>query len=204
MRLINLVIGLFLLLPWWAALGVLGALIVGLVLYARRLFSRVVRNVTDEIVAQGTPLTDAVVSIHSVQRTGVPARPSPFDSGPEDEDYEPDLDGTWSAEDGEFFLIDATIAPQHPDAVWMPGNLSLIRADFEPEEPLEACLEVGLLHSAEIFRDGRFVPLGDEEVTGPQRLRMLFAATPGIAEAKFAYHFNYFGRLQLPTAVAAH
>jgi hypothetical protein len=200
----RLIIGLFLLLPWWAALGVLAAIVLGFWLYAKHLLNRMVSNVTEDIVAQGTPLVDAVVSVHSVQPTGVPEQPSPFDSDPEDEHYDPDLDGNWTAEDGEYFLVDATIAPQQPDAVWTPGNLSLIRADFEPEEPLEACMEVGLLHSAEIFRDGRFVPFGDEEVTGPQRLRMLFASTPGMADAKFAYHFNYFGRVQLPTAVAAH
>jgi hypothetical protein len=200
----KLIIDLFLLLPWWAALGVLAALFIGFRLYAKHLFNRMMNNVTEDIVAQGTPLVDAVVSVHSVQPTGVPEQPSPFDSDPEDEHYDPDLDGNWTAEDGEFFLVDATIAPQQPDVVWTPGNLSLIRADFEPEEPLEACMEVGLLHSAEILRDGRFVPLGEGEVTGPQRLRMLFAATPGMAEAKFAYHFNYFGRVPLPTAVAAH
>jgi hypothetical protein len=197
-QLVNLVIGLFQLLPWWAAMAVLAGLVLGTVLYARRLMGRMLGDITRDIVAQGARLSDAVVSVHSVELTQALGQSSQFDSRPGDEDYDPDLDGNWSEEDGRFYWVDATIAPQQPDATWTPSELSLVRADFEPEEELEACMEVGLMHSLEIYRNGEFAPYVGDEVAGPQRLRMLFVADPEMREAKFAYHFNYFGSLELP------
>jgi hypothetical protein len=61
---------------------------------------------------------------------------------------------------------------------------------------------MGLVRSLEVKRGGAFVAQGSGNVVGPQRLRILFAVPHGLVNAKFAYHFTYFGSLILTAPVA--
>jgi hypothetical protein len=58
------------------------------------------------------------------------------------------------------------------------------------------------LHTLEVWRNGRFEAQGSQNVTGTQRLRMLFAVPTDMPEAKFAYHFTHFGKVALPAHLA--
>lgn len=202
LRILMFVVDLFVLLPWWGALGVLAAIGVGLYLLGHYIVHRIFKDTVQAVLDQGKPLQGALATVHSVQPAVPPAESSPFDSTPDDEDYDPDLDGNWGEEDGFFFRIDATITPKTPDTSWKPSALSIVPADFEPSEDLEFSEHTALLHSVEIQRNGRFEPLGDESVTGPQRVRLLIAVPSELQDAKFAYFFTYFGRVTIPAALA--
>lgn len=203
LRLMILVVDLFRLLPWWGALVVLAAAAVGFQALGRYLMHRLHREVSEAVMAQGTPLADAIVEVHSVEPAETPMAPSLIGFDPDDENYDPDLDGELFREDGHYFWIEATIAPHDPQAAWDPSALSLVDAGFEPREELEFCRETALLHAVEVWRNGEFVPQGPAEVTGPQRLRLLFAAPAGMTHARFAYHFTCFGHVTLPSEVFA-
>jgi hypothetical protein len=198
MRLILLVVNLFALLPWWAALGVIAAMVVGLMLLGKYLVYRLFRDCVAAVANQGAALKNAAATVHSVTPTEAPQEASPFDLDPEDENYDEDLDGNWQNEEADFYWIEVTIAPAQDDVDWNPSALSLVAADFEPSEELEACAEMCALHSLEKLRDGKFRKFGEGMVTGEQRLRLLIAAPPGLRDVKFAYFFEYFGELVLP------
>jgi hypothetical protein len=102
-----------------------------------------------------------------------------------------------------FFWIDATISPESPDTIWAPTSLTVVNANWSPAEDLEICLETGIPHTIEAWRNGSFEPFTSGSLTGPQRLRMLFAVPEDSKHVKFQYHFTCFGRLELPKGVPA-
>jgi hypothetical protein len=162
-RLVIFVVDLFLLLPWWGAVGVLVLLAVGLWALAHHAVRQLRRN---------------------------------------DEYFDPDTDGMFANDDFGYFWIEATIAPQETQAVWDPSMLALVPVDFQPDTEFEFCGQTALLHTLEVWRNGRFESQGAQNVTGTQRLRMLFAIHNDVRQAKFTYHFTHFGRVALPVHVA--
>jgi hypothetical protein len=202
LRLVLFVADLFLVLPWWGAVGVLVFGAVGLWALGKYIVYRLMRDVTKAVIAQGTPLTDALVNVHSIEPTEPPTGPSLIGLDPDDENYDPELDDLESTAFTDYFWVEATIAPHDLEAEWDPSILFLVPHDFEPEEDLVICQTMAVVHTLEVWRNGQFVPQGEGNVTGPQRLRMLFAVPNGLKHAKFAYHFTYFGSLALPAPVA--
>ena len=202
-RLIVFVIDLFCLLPWWGAIAVLAGLAVALWATAKYVVYRLRRDVTAAVLAQGTPLADALVDVHSVEPAEPPAKSALTGLDPDDESFDPDLDDLDDSGTTHYFQVDATIAPHDPEAVWDPSAVFVVQRDFVPEEDLDFCAEMGVIESVEVWRNGRFVSHATGEVTGPQRLRMLFAIPHGLTHAKFAYHFTYFGNLTFPASMAA-
>jgi len=195
MRALNL----FLNLPWWLNLAVLGALAVlafGLRFYVSRKFNQLVH---DTIVEVGASLRDATVVVHSVEPRPAPATRSPYDLDEDDENFQEGLDDApWDEPGTVFYSIDATITPASPDAPWDPTALMLVPADFAPEDPTEVCAQLCPLHSGEIFTNGRFQPAAEREIRGPQRVRLLFAVHEGMREVKLGRFATYFGRIELP------
>jgi hypothetical protein len=202
LRLLLFVADLFLLLPWWGAVGVLVFLAAGLWVLGKYVVYRLTRDVTAAVMAQGTPLADAIVNVHSVEPAEAPGEPSLIGLDPDDEDYDPELEDLESTAGTDYFWIEATIAPHDLDAEWDPSILFLVPQDFEPEEELMICETMAVVHTLEIWRGGAFVPHGAGDVKGPQRLRILFAVPRGLRQAKFAYHFTHFGSLTLPESAA--
>jgi hypothetical protein len=202
LRLLVFVADLFLLLPWWAAVGVLVFVAAGLWALGQYVVYRLTRDVTAAVIAQGTPLTDAIVNVHTIEPAETPGEPSLIGFDPDDEDYDPDLDDLESTAGTDYFWVEATIAPHDLEARWDPSILFLVPQDFEPEEDLVICETMAVVHTLEIWSRGTFVPQGDGDVTGPQRVRMLFAVPRGLTQAKFAYHFTHFGSLTLPAPAA--
>lgn len=204
LRLIVTIAELFQILPWWGAIAVLAGLLVGFWVLGKYLWYRCERDIIKAVSQEGLPLADALVSVHSIESAPPPSEPSPLGLDPDDENYDPDLDGCIPTDEAaDYYWIDATIAPHEPETTWDPSCLTLVAADFEAKEDLEFCEETALLHTLEIWRDGAFAEQGEGTVTGPQRLRMLFAVPRGMRDAKFAYHFTHFGRIALPAPVAA-
>jgi len=203
LQLVNFVLSLFVLLPWWAALGVIAGIVLALFAGGWYVVHRLRRDLTDIALNMGKPMEDAIAQIHSVTPAPMPEGPSSIDADEDDENYDPELDGDWDDEGCRFFWIDATITPQPPETLWDPTTLVLVNADWSPEEDLEICEETGIPHTVEVWREGRFAPLSDGLLTGPQRLRMLFAVPENSKDVKFGYHFTYFGRLTLPAAGSA-
>jgi hypothetical protein len=201
-RLIIFVVDLFCLLPWWGAIAVLAGLAVGLWSAGKYFVYRLRRDATAAVLAQGTPLADALVNIHLVEAAEPPAESALTELDSDDQNYDPELDEADAAGTTHYFLVDATIAPHDPEAVWDPSAIFVVQRDFEPEEELDFCAEMGVVRTLEVWRDGEFRQHRDGEVTGPQRLRMLFVVPHGLVNAKFAYHFTYFGSLTFPTSVA--
>jgi hypothetical protein len=202
------VLDLFLLLPWWAAIGVLAFLAFGLWALAHYLVHRIHREVAAAVMAQGEPLTDALATVQSVKRADPPTTPSPLDAfddeqdDPDDEFDDPEMDGAFAPDDFDYFWIEATVAPQDGQTMWDPSALALVPADFQSAAEFEFCAQTALLHTLEVWRNGRFEPQGAQNVKGAQRLRMLFAVPQGVREAKFTYHFTHFGKIAFPASVA--
>jgi hypothetical protein len=195
------IVGLFELFPWWAALLILGGFVLGSIWYFKWKFHKIVHEAILEV---GSGLKDAAVTVHGVTAVAKPAGPSPYDLAEDDENFDPDLDGTaWDEDGGTFYSIDATIAPVDPALRWDPSGLAVVPADFEPEDPTDVCMQLGGLHSAEVFRDGMWLPLKEGDRTGTQRVKFLFAIPDGVRAVKFAQLVTYFGRVELPAPVPA-
>src|SRR5579872_1471550 len=124
-RLVLFVVELFLFLPWWGAVGVLILLAVGLWALAHYLVHRLKRDVAQAVKAQGEPLTNALVTVHSVVPTEPPTGASPLDDS-DVEYFDPDTDGMFATDDFSYFWIEATIAPQGSETVWDPSVLALV------------------------------------------------------------------------------
>ena len=199
MRLILILIDLFLTLPWWGSLALIAGLVAFVVWaawYVRRQFQKIV---TETILNMGAAFKDAQVTVHAVSAAPAPAGPSPYDLPEDDENFMEGVDGApWDDDDADFYLIDVTIAPAEPAAAWDPTALALVPADFAPADPTDVCVDLGGLHSGERFVSGRFQPLGEGELTGPQRLRLLFAIGNEVRAVKLASGVTYFGHIQLP------
>jgi hypothetical protein len=200
LRLLAFLVDLFTLLPWWQAVGILLIMAAGAWALVNYLVHRMMRECIDAVAQQGSALSDARVSLHCLEPAEAPNAKSQFDLDADDEDD--DFDAVGEVADADYVWIDATIAPTQPDATWDPSDLALVRSDFEPEEALEICEQTGVLHSFEVWSRGEFIAGNEGEVTGPQRLRMLFAVPRGLREAKFSYRFTHFGSLTLPTPLA--
>ncbi|MFO0798763.1 MAG: hypothetical protein U0804_14920 [Gemmataceae bacterium] len=191
-------------LPWWVSLVIVPVvLIVGwkvLGWYVRRRFDQIVH---DAVLCAGSALAGATAEVHSVVAVTAPKEPSPYDLDEDDENFCPELDGTpWEADDADFYVIDATITPADPAALWDPTGIGVSPADFEPEDPTECSEQMGALHSAERFVNGNWKPAREGNLTGPQRLRMLFGVPKGVRAVKFAAVVTYFGRVELPPPLA--
>ncbi len=204
LRFLLFVADLFVLLPWWGAIGVLAGLAIGLWALAHYIVRRFQREVAHAVMAQGTPLTNALVTVHSVKPAEPPTTPSLLDEMEDDYDegdeYDPDQDEAFAPDDSAYFWIEATIAPNDNQTVWDPSMLAMVPADFQPEEEFECSSQTAVLHTLEVSRNGKFKPQGAQNVTGAQRLRMLFAVPEDVRQAKFSYHFTYFGNVALPVA----
>jgi hypothetical protein len=202
LRLILFVVDLFCVLPWWGPVGVLIGLVAALWALGHYIVHRLRRELTDAVLAQGTPLADALVEVHSVEPAEPPSERSLIDIEEDFEEYDSELGNDDDSGTTNYFWVDATIAPHDPQAQWDPSALFVVERDFEPEEELAFCETMGLVRSLEVQRDGAFVAQGSGDVVGPQRLRILFAVPHGLVNAKFAYHFTYFGSLTLTAPVA--
>jgi hypothetical protein len=199
-RLIALLLGL----PWWVALLVVPVVLVGgwylLGWYVRRRFDEIVH---EAVLEAGSALKGATAEVHSVTAVAAPKDPSPYDLDEDDEQFCEETDGKpWEADEADFYLIDATVTPANPAALWDPTGIGVTPADFEPEDPTDVCEHMGALHSAERFLNGVWKPLREGNQTGPQRLRMLFGVPKGVRAVKFASVVTYFGRVELPPPAA--
>ena len=185
--------------PWWVALAVLGAL-GGYTLYWFLTFQRRFEKIChDAVLEVGKALEGAEVEVHVVKAVPRPEGPSPYDVPEDDEQYCEDLDGKpWDGDGCHFYSIDATITPADPDAAWDPTALAVVPAHYAPDDPVDVSADLGGMHSAERFVNGRWVPLKEGDRRGPQRLRMLFAIGDGLTAVKFAHVVTYFGHVELP------
>jgi len=189
-------------LPWWADLIVLAVLAVFVYLsgvWFRRRFEQITH---DAVLEAGAALKDAQVAVHAVEARPAPNAPSPYDIKEDDENFMEGVDDEpWDDSEANYYAIDATITPNDPNASWDPTALSLVPADYAPEDPIDVSDRMCPLHSAGIFVNGQFQPAAEKEVRGPQRLRLLFAVHDGLRAVKFAMFVNYFGHIDLPAPV---
>lgn len=190
------IVALFAAFPWWAAVLILGGLALFVGWYVRWKFNRIIR---ESILEIGSGMKESAVEVHAVASVDRPKGPSPYDLSEDDEEFAPELDGTeWDEEGVNFYSIDATITPADPEAKWDPTGLAVVPADWIPDDPTDVCERMGGLHSAEIWENGRFVPLAEGERTGSCRCRFLFGIPEDVRAVKFAVLVSYFGRVELP------
>jgi len=195
-----LAVDLFRWLPLWGAVTVLPSVPFGLCGLGCFLVQRFERNINEAIRKFNEPLCDAVASVQSIEPAG---NPLSFNADSPQEEFEPDRDSREFADSADWFWIDATITPRDRDAAWAPRNLELVSGDFDPTADFEVCEEAGSVYAVEVWKNERFLPLREVNVTGPQRLRMLCAVPQRLREAKFACQFTCFGRLALPSPATA-
>jgi hypothetical protein len=192
-------VNLMLNLPWWIDLILLGVLVLLFFLsgwWIRRRFEQITREAVLEV---GAAMKDAQVTVHAVEARPLPAAASPYGIHEDDEEFVEGVDNEpWDDDGVNYYAIDATIAPADPNAKWDPTALSLVPADYIPDDEVEISEKICPMHSADIFVNGRFQPAPEREVRGPQRLRMLFAVHEGLRAVKFGMFVTYFGHVDLP------
>jgi hypothetical protein len=186
-------------LPWWGSLAVLAALAgvaYALGWYFRYRFHQITR---EAVVDAGAALKGAEVTVHSVTAVPLPSSSSPYDISRDDEDFVEGVDDEpWDDDGVNYYAIEATITPTSPTAAWDPTALTLVPADYVPDDAVELSEQLCPLHSAEIFVNGAFRPAPERDIRGPQRLRMVFAVHDGLRAVKFALFVTYFGHVDLP------
>jgi hypothetical protein len=202
------IVELFLTLPWWGS-ALLAASIIAFFVGAGVWLNWKLNAITHEALAEvASPLVDAQANIHSIEPAERPTALSAFDVEDDDEDDDFEFDAAddeleaWQT-GGDFYWIDATIAPQDPAAAWHASLLTLVPAGWKGAIG-EFSESLGPLHSVELFAAGGFRPLrdGEDVLTGRQRLRLLMAAPAGFSHVKFAYYSATFGDLKLPSPLA--
>jgi hypothetical protein len=204
MKFIANLIDLCLSLPWWGALAVLGSLAAFVYLSGVWFKWKLNRIVHEGVLEAGSALKGATATVHSVTAVPAPAGPSPYDLPEDDENFAPELDGTpWDDDGCCFYQIDVTVTPADPATAWDPTALGVVPADFEPDDPTDVSERMGALHSAEAWTGETFVPLKEEEVRGPKRVRLLMAVPEGVRAVRFANFVTYFGHVDLPAPVPA-
>lgn len=177
-------------LPWWA-------LVIGLVALAvagKFLLKRLLRKLfLMPFKAKGAVLRGATATVHSVG----PAEEVPGNFDPENPP------GPLA-----HYLMEATITPQESNGtfqLWEVGELRLARIDavLRPESD-DADDDDGCeIRKCQILTDGAWFDDEGMKYSGPQRLRLWFAADPAVKELKFRYYFEEFGHVRLPVAQLA-
>src|SRR5262245_29866556 len=125
-------------LPWWGNL-ILIALLIGLFFvggwWIRRKFEQITREAVLEV---GAMMKDAQVTIHAVEARPMPSAHSPYDIKEDDEDFMDGVDNEpWDDKDVNYYAIDATITPVDHSAKWDPTGLTLVPADYVPDDEVE-------------------------------------------------------------------
>ncbi len=198
-----LAVDLFRWLPGWGAAAVLVSVAFGLCSIGHFMVNRFENNINEAIRQFGEPLCDAQVEVQSIEPAEKPAEISSSEIGVGEEELEKVPDSFEFGDDIDWFSVEATIVPRDRGAAWNPRALELVSSDFDPTADFEVCEQAGALQSLEVWRNGEFVSLREGNVSGPQRLRMLFAIPQELRHAKFAYQFTCIGSLELPNPVAA-
>ncbi len=187
--------------PAWGSLAVIVSAVLGLWGLSRYLAYRFQCNIDAAIRSCCEPLRDARVDVHAVE----PAeRPRERSTGASDDAARSSSDPAcldFGADVG-WFWIDATIEPRDRAATWDPRILELVDSNFEPAADFEVCEESGELRTVKVWRNGAFGTPREKCLTGPQRLRMLFAIPVKLHDAKFACQDNCFGKIELPQPLA--
>lgn len=166
-------------LPWWAILGLLGALVVAGVLFGKKLLGALF---TLPFRAKGRVLHGARAEVHSVTAAAAPVRPD----GP--------IPLSW-------YTVEATITPAEAAGdgsfkLWEPGELVFVRPDSKPGPPKDDEEDWGS-EQLEILQDGGFREDEGDKLAGPQRLRLLVGLPPDVKRARFRYYFEVFGEVNL-------
>jgi hypothetical protein len=189
-------------LPWWGGIALLiglAAIAIWIKFIFPRRFDKMVR---DAVLEMGSALKDARVTVHAVSAAAPPAGPSPYDVDEDDENFMEGVDGEpWDHEGYGYYVVDVTIEPASDEALWDPTGLAVVPAEYTPDDEVEISEDLGGLHSAEEFVNGRFQPAREGEIRGSRRLRMLFAIREGVRAVKFANVVTYFGHVDLPAPI---
>src|SRR5262245_13778768 len=123
LQIVNFILNLFILLPWWAAVAVIVALGGGLWLTVKYLMYKMHRDVCEAVANEGAAMATAQATVHSVKPAPAPTDRSVYDA--HDEDYDPEVDDYDPAELGAYYQVEATIDPGEPATTWDPTALSL-------------------------------------------------------------------------------
>jgi len=176
--LLNLV-GLLILLPLWGKIALvvgLTAFVVGVGLWFKYQFHKIVE---EGILNAGVALAGARVDVHGIRAVPAPVGPSPYDAKDGDDDFVEGVDDEdWNEPGVAFYELDVTVSPTDPDAEWSPDGLSIVPADWVPEEKTDVCERMGAVHTVHLYEVGRWV-LGDgDNVAGTHRVKLLFGFEP--------------------------
>lgn len=176
--LLNLV-GLLIVLPLWGKIALvvgLVAFVVGAGMWLKYQFHKIAE---ESVLGAGAALENAKVDVHGIKAVPAPSGPSPYDPKEGDEDFMEGVDDEgWDEPGVAFYELDVTLTPIDPEAEWSPDGLSIVPADWVPEEKTDICERMGGVHTAHVFQHGRW-ELGDGgNVVGTQRVKLLFGFQP--------------------------
>jgi len=181
-------------LPWWGSLAV----VLGLIVIGRFAVGRLITwALSLPFKWKGAVLKGASVLIHSVSPAENAAASTRDDESEQDASA-----GEETTTSRERYLLDATVTPNQPPGKftqWAPGELVLVKTDSQlrlhgKDDEHDSCR----IKCVEVEEDGQFKEDDGCSYAGPQRIKLLLEAQPGIRRLKFRYYFERFGEVELP------
>lgn len=150
-------------------------------------------------------LRGATMEVHSIRSVPKPVEARPetnrLGDGESDEADEEENDETPDEpiSPKDYVELDVTITPKGDanDSVWEPTELMLTTGKIKSLTDLEG-KEAGTTHSVEVWNGTAFGPDDPGKYPGEQRLKIIFAVTPGNSRVWLHYYNEPIGELQLP------
>jgi cation diffusion facilitator CzcD-associated flavoprotein CzcO len=101
----------------------------------------------------------------------------------------------------EFFSMEVTITPKDSRSEWDPTALAIVPATFVPSDDASVRKYMTGLLSNETCVEGCFSATKKTEVTGAQRLRLVFSIPKGVHAVKLYNCATCFGHVKLPAPI---
>lgn len=185
----------------WKGLFIFPFVLVGFVWLAKIVIGKLVKRFALGLFGmKAGALKGASMNVHSVRSIPKPVEPevesNTVATGEEAELHE-DPEETEPPKD--YLEVDVTITPKGGgnNSVWEPGEFILTSEKIKSLSDLEH-KEVGTTHSVEIWNGTEFGPDDPGKYPGEQRLKVVFAVTPGATEAWLHYYHEPIGQLRFP------
>jgi hypothetical protein len=155
-------------------------------------------------------LRGATMNVHSMR--AIPKPPEPAIEPESDNETDDDDESNAEEENSivastpeepespkDYVEVDVTITPKDnaADRVWEPTELILTTEKIKSLADLED-KEAGTTHSVEVWNGTAFGPDDPGKYPGDQRLKIIFAVTPGMSRVWLHYYNEPIGQLTLP------
>jgi hypothetical protein len=194
----------------WKGLIAFPFLVLGLLWLGKLVVSKVIKRFALGLFSmKSRVLRGATIQVHSITLVPEPTETAVDDSTDEpevedEEENEPEQKQEEEKESPEpkaYYELDVTITPgpKGRDGLWEASELMLTSGPVNSLEELEE-KEVGTTHEVLVWDGTKFGDDDPGKYPGEQRLKVTFAAKPGVSKVWLQYYNETIGELSLPIA----